>query len=326
MLTAVRNGAAHLAPTIASIRAQTFTDWEYLIVDDASTDATPSVLKEAARSDRRIRYIRRSSSGGPFAAANQGLHEALGRYIVRTDADDISLPGRIERQLAYLRAAPALYACAAFCQGLGDDGLMANAWNTAPLSSGVLRWHLCLRCNLVHSSACILRDALIDMGGYREEPLAQDYRMWCDLARRDRVSVMPEVLVYYRHHAARLTATRAEEQFRLARGVLQDHMSALTDERWSEAELDALMAVGHSRRFPLVAGLTALQRWDRAWEADPALTVAQRKELAAISAFRRRKFLRSNAKTQPAQVLQHVGQYLFPRPARHMREGRWRLR
>ena len=97
VLTAVRNGAAHLAETIASVQAQTFGDWEYVIVDDGSTDDTVAIIERHAADDPRIRLVRRADSGGPFAAANTGLAEARGDYVARIDADDIALPRRLER-------------------------------------------------------------------------------------------------------------------------------------------------------------------------------------------------------------------------------------
>ena len=89
-MTAVWNGSASLAETIACIQAQTFTDWEYIIVDDASTDDTPALVEQAMQKDSRIRLLRRTKSEGPYIAANDGLREAKGKWVVRIDADDPS--------------------------------------------------------------------------------------------------------------------------------------------------------------------------------------------------------------------------------------------
>src|SRR5262249_47503081 len=99
VLTAVRNGTRFLAATIESIQKQTVTDWEYIIVDDASTDETIDVVEQFRRSDPRILLLRRSESAGPYVAANDGLKAARGKYVIRTDADDLSPTQRIERQL-----------------------------------------------------------------------------------------------------------------------------------------------------------------------------------------------------------------------------------
>jgi len=79
MLTAVHNGAAHLAETIANTQAQSFTDWEYVVVDDASTDQTTQVVERFMASDSRIRLVRRTFRAGPYVAANDGLKESRGQ-------------------------------------------------------------------------------------------------------------------------------------------------------------------------------------------------------------------------------------------------------
>ncbi len=314
VLTAVRNGARYLPETIASIRAQTWTDWEYILVDDGSTDETPWIIERAAREDERIRLVRRTAPGGPFVAANEGLRHATGTYIVRTDGDDVSLPARIERQVAFLQANPALSACATFCQDLNDAGPIPGHYVTAPTRPAVIKWYLCVRCPLVHSSACVRRTALLELGGYRELPLAQDYRFWCELARRGGVGVVPEVLLYFRKHDGRLTATRATEQTRLAHQILLDHISAITGALWNLDQAASLWAVGHAEVYPVRRGLEVLDRWDAAWMADRTLAPDDQRELAHLSAFRRRKFLRCNAKRRPTEVMRHVRRFFFPAP------------
>lgn len=315
VITVVRDGAAHLDATIESIQRQTFQDWEYLVVDDASTDETPAIVQRRSRTDARIRLLRMDQQGGPYVGANVALAEARGRYIVRTDGDDISMPRRIARQLTFLAASPKLRACAAFCQAMDDNGVaLPNVFHTAPTAPGALRWYLALRCPLVHSSACVERDALCEIGGYREAPLSQDYRLWCDLSRRNWLGVMPERLVFFRRHQSRLTVTRAEEQRRLAKEVLQDHVKALTGKRPTTSEVDALFAVAFAQPYRLTDGLSALRQWDARWMADGNLTKVDRAELASLSAMRRRKFLLVNARHQWGGVLRHLPALISPRP------------
>ncbi|HMG36646.1 MAG TPA: glycosyltransferase family A protein, partial [Blastocatellia bacterium] len=205
VLTAVRNGSRYLPETIASIRAQTFRDWEYIIVDDASEDDTCRVVEAASRDDSRIRLIRRSKSEGPFAAANEGLSQARGRFVVRTDADDISPPHRIDRQLRFLNAERRFRACISPWQSFDERGLIAGSVNRIPSGADSLRWYLLLRTFSSHSSLCIERAALQEIGGYFELPVAQDYRLVCDLSRRGWLGVVPEVLSYVRRHENRIS-------------------------------------------------------------------------------------------------------------------------
>jgi glycosyltransferase involved in cell wall biosynthesis len=303
VLTAVRNGAPYLAETVASIQNQSFTDWEYIIVDDASDDGTPQIAEDLARGDARIRVLVRSASVGPYAAANDGLRVARGAFTIRTDADDLSTPDRIEKQLAFLAAHPEYRACVSYWQSLNDQGVMPSTQTPIPLNSRVFRWSLLLRSQSIHSAVCFETAMMRELGGYRELPLSQDYRLWCDLTRRGWLGTIPEVLCYVRSHGKRQSHTSYTVQRELAIDVLSDHLAALTGERWSREDLLALRSVGHGEVMPVHKGLEMLDRWDRLWQAADDLTPADRAELARTSSFRRWKHLRANARQQPLAAL-----------------------
>src|SRR4051812_47715917 len=97
----VYNGAAYLAEAVRSMLGQTFEDYEFVIVDDGSTDRTPRILAEFERQDRRIRVISRANTG-IVGALNDGIAAAEAPLVARMDADDVSTPQRLHRQVAYL--------------------------------------------------------------------------------------------------------------------------------------------------------------------------------------------------------------------------------
>lgn len=303
VLTAVRNGASYLAETVASIQKQTFVDWEYIIIDDASDDGTVLIAQELARRDSRIQVVVRSTSVGPYAAANDGLRIARGTYVVRTDADDLSTPDRIEKQLAFLAANPEYRACVSYWQSLNENGVMPGTETPIPLNSRIFRWSLLLRSQSIHSAVCFEAAMMREIGGYRELPLSQDYRLWCDLTRRGWLGTIPEVLCYVRTHRKRQSHTSWEVQRELAIEVLSDHLLALTGERWSREDLLAIRSVGHGEIMPVDRGLEMLDRWDRLWKAANDLTAFDREELARTSSFRRWKHLRANARRQPLAAI-----------------------
>lgn len=278
VLTAVRNGARFLPETIASIRSQTFGDWEHVIVDDASDDDTVQIVESAMRTDPRVKLVRRAERGGPYAAANDGLSSARGRYVVRIDGDDVALPSRIERQVAFLQQT-GLRACAAFWQGQTADGIRTSEIARVVGSIRSLKWRLCLRQGLAHSTACVERDALEGIGRYTELLVAQDLRMWCDLARRDWLGVVPEVLVLLRRPGG-LTSEAAEMQEQLAVDILREHLSDLSASSWSEEEVLALRPQWTGQRVWVRLG--ALKRWGALWRADRSLDLADRRELARL--------------------------------------------
>jgi hypothetical protein len=299
VLTAVRNGALCLGETIESIRTQTFSDWEYIIVDDASDDGTAEIIEKAAQSDRRLRLIRRTFSGGPYAAANEGLRCANGKYIVRIDADDLAPPERIQQQHDFLEKHTQYRACVSFWQGFDENGLIPGSVTPVPFSCGVFRWYLLLRSPSLHSAVCYQGTLMEELGGYRELPLSQDYRLWCELTRRNLLGVMSKVLCYVRSHPARESLTKRALQRKLALDILAEHLFALSGQVWRREELGWLWAVGHSESLPIAKGLAMLDRWDALWKAANDLSAEDRKELARLSAMRRRKHLRANARREP---------------------------
>ena len=300
----MRNGALYLSETIASIQAQTFSDWEYIIVDDNSDDNTVELVESARREDPRLRLLHRDSSAGPYVAANDGIRESCCRYIVRIDADDLCPPRRIKTQLEFLAAHREYRACVSYWQAFDDRGLVPNTVTSIPGNSRVFRWALLLRGPSIHSTACFEREAMNEIGGYRELPLSQDYRLWCELTRRGWLGTIPEVLCYVRYHEKRASFQRKTLQAECGLDVLSDHLTALTGEMWSRSELEALRAVGMSLPGSVEEGIEMLDRWDRFWQGATDLTLQDREELAQISAFRRWKHLRSNARRQPLRVLQ----------------------
>ncbi len=140
VITAVRNGSNYLSETIESVQKQTFQDWEYIIIDDASQDNTSEIINLYAESDSRIIPIFRKNKGGPFAAANHGIKLAKGKFIIRTDADDISFPERFERQLNYLESNPEIQACASFGQLIDENSKPTGYKFRYPTSPNVIKW------------------------------------------------------------------------------------------------------------------------------------------------------------------------------------------
>lgn len=277
-LTAVRDGASTIERAIESVRSQTVPDWEYLIVDDGSQDDTATICEHAAKRDPRIRLLRRRCSGGPYVAANDGLVEARGRFVLRLDADDLAFPDRLERQVAYLERT-GLRACGAGVEEISLDGTSLRTVLAEEHRPRSLKWMFCVGYGLAHSTACIEREALEQIGGYRPLPMSQDLRMWCDLSRREWVGAMSDVVVYLQR-PGRMTQDGRDVQDRLAGDVLGHHLRALTDSPWSEEEVRALRPGDHG--LPIRTSLRAIERWERCWSEDPKLGATERRELRRV--------------------------------------------
>jgi len=213
VLMAVYNGERYLREAVESILGQTFSDFEFVIVDDGSTDRTWQVLTEYAARDPRIVLLQNSENLGLTRSLNKGLHAAQGEYIARQDADDISLPHRLEKQVAVLEECHDVVLVSANIDLMDADGQVW--WHPRRnATSGLIAWFL-LFCNYLggHSQVMFRRQAALDLGGYAEDrPCSQDYELWLRLAEVGDVVILPEVLLLYRTHGESVTSRYGEQQ------------------------------------------------------------------------------------------------------------------
>jgi len=208
------NGGRFLAPSIASIAAQTFRDWEFLIVDDASTDRSREVASGWAARDPRIRLIENSRNKGQTACLNQGLAEARGKWIARQDADDLSHPLRLTRQFETVTARPDLVL-------LGTSARMIDAGDRlcglldVPLRPATTSRAACFLNPFLHTSVFFRRDAAMEScGGYDTRfRIAQDYDLWCRMLEIGPCANLSARLVAYRHLPGSLSKAGSETAF-----------------------------------------------------------------------------------------------------------------
>jgi glycosyltransferase involved in cell wall biosynthesis len=213
VVMAVYNGEGTLAATLESIFAQTFRDFELLVVDDGSTDRTPGILSSIR--DPRLRVITQENTGLTRALI-RGCAEARGEAIARHDCGDRSLPRRFERQLALIDAGAVLAACASRFVDPDGDTLYVATGNGEEIRRS-LREHGASRVHgIVHGTAMFRRDAYLAAGGYRPEfRLAQDLDLWIRLAALGPVAVTDEVLYESRFDEQSISAGGRDAQLRL---------------------------------------------------------------------------------------------------------------
>ena len=201
----VYNGARYLSETINSIRAQTLTDWELIVVDDASSDQSREILETYAGMDSRILVFRHEYNKGHRAASNFAFSLARGRYVARTDQDDISLPRRLEIQARYLDANPAVGLVASGHYRLFPDGRkLAIRKGADPVS---VRWGLLFDNVYCHSTFMFRSQFVTGPNPYRHAPSAYDYEICARLAWQTQIRAIAEPLVCYRIHSAGLATT-----------------------------------------------------------------------------------------------------------------------
>ena len=198
VVLAVWNGERHLEAAVQSVMAQSFGDFELIVVDDGSTDGTPDILSALRSQDSRAVVVRQENRG-LSASLNRGIAMARGAYIARQDGDDLSLPGRFERQVACLDERPLLAAIGTSAAVMDGSGEVFGAV-TAPCSAAAVRAGLLtLRVTPVHGSVMMRRSAFEATGGYREAfRLAQDYDLWLRMTSRYDFDNLPDVLYQWR--------------------------------------------------------------------------------------------------------------------------------
>lgn len=196
VLMPVHNGGSDLPGAVDCMLAQTFPDFELLIIDDASTDSTPDYL--AGLRDPRIRILRNRTNQGIARSLNRGINESSGEYIARQDADDYSYPSRIEKQVAYLDAHPGVAVVAA------NFYIVANGLPRGPMQQVFadldIRLRLLFENVIAHPSVLMRRSAVLSAGGYPEDCRLEDYELWLRIAESAQLACLPEPLVKYTSH------------------------------------------------------------------------------------------------------------------------------
>lgn len=218
------NAEAFVAAAVESILGQTFRDFEFLIIDDGSTDGSIEIVDGYA--DSRIRVIRNEHQIGLIRTLNLGLSLARGECVARMDADDISLPERLERQVRFMEANPDVGACGTWVATMGDRE--GEIWEY-PESAGEIRCRLLFDSALAHPSVCMRRQEFARHGLQFDEtyPLAEDYQLWRAASDVFPLANIGEVLVRYRIHAQSASQRCAQQQEATVRRIHEESLGRL---------------------------------------------------------------------------------------------------
>jgi glycosyltransferase involved in cell wall biosynthesis len=197
----VYNCAKYIREAIESILNQTYKEFEFIIINDGSTDNTTKILNEYANKDSRIKVINRPNSG-IVVALNRGLAEAKGEWIFRMDGDDIALPHRFAVQIETIKKNPSLVLLGGWCQQINAGGIPLKI-NKYPTKHNALVKRLeARRPFFPHPTACFSRDMVIRLGGYRERfRHAEDTDLWLRLAGKGGVACCEDVVIQLRKHS-----------------------------------------------------------------------------------------------------------------------------
>ena len=197
VVMSVYNGERYLRESVESILNQTFTDFEFIIINDGSTDKTREILEEYAVKDKRVILVQQENMG-LTKSLNKGIALAKGKYIARQDADDVSKPERFERQVNFMEDNLSVGLLGSLFEFIDEKGNMSGI-RELPLEDKVLKERLPRINQFCHASVMIRKVALETVGVYRDFfKYAQDYDLWLRIAEEFEIKNLPDPLVSYR--------------------------------------------------------------------------------------------------------------------------------
>lgn len=222
VLMTTYNGATQLRETIDSILNQTFDDFEFLIIDDCSTDQTVAVIREY--DDPRIVLARNESNQGISNSRNRALQLARGTFIATTDQDDVSAPERLERQVRCLQTREDIAVVASRVYLL-IDGVRTD--DPMPVQSEPILIHFALyfgRHNTTYSSLCMRKQFIVDHQLYFDQRYhyAEDYELYSRMIECGQFTILPQPLVSYRVHNSSNSRIHSEEMWRNGMSFMRD--------------------------------------------------------------------------------------------------------
>jgi glycosyltransferase involved in cell wall biosynthesis len=203
VLMTVYNAEAFLQESIGSVLAQSFLDWEMVIVDDGSTDTSALIL--ASYDDPRIKVVSLVKNIGRTAALRYGFDQTHGEYIAVLDADDVAYPGRLARQVDFLDTHADVVLVGSWVEHIDKSGKLISLW-APPVAPQKLVDHLGWHNPIVHSSVMYRRKMAADVGGYpMERGYAEDFALVLLLAQKGNIAVIDEYLCKLRMSAGSMT-------------------------------------------------------------------------------------------------------------------------
>lgn len=205
------NAASTLHRALQSIQTQDFTDTETILIDDGSEDNSVDIAEDFAQRDPRIQVLR-CAHAGIVASLQTGIENARGRYIARMDADDISLPGRLQKQVRLLEASPQVALCGTLIKtvgdGLGTGRARYDEWVNSLTTHAQIRRELFVECPIPHPTFMMRREAYDRVGGYRESAWPEDYDLVMRIVIADyELAKVDQLLLHWHHSPDRLSQT-----------------------------------------------------------------------------------------------------------------------
>ena len=229
VVMSVYNDGKYVRDAIESILGQSFTDFEFLIVDDGCTDNTRAIIAEY--NDRRIRLIINEQNLGLAPSLNKAIRLSDARYFARQDADDISLPDRLSQEVGFLESHPDVALVGSPAIVIAHDGEPIGFWPA--VSEDIdLKWGLLFMNSFIHSSIMARRSVVEQLGYYTEDTqkakaFVEDYDLWCRINRISRSANLPTPLLKFRQNPTSASVRTRHEQIRQRDRIARENIAWL---------------------------------------------------------------------------------------------------
>ena len=242
VIMSVYNGEIYLRETIDSILNQSHKNFEFIIVNDASTDKTQEIITSYI--DHRIIYLKNESNIGQTLSRNKAISKAKGLYIIQTDADDISLKNRIEKQIEYMEFNTDLILSGTWAKSIGNGKNYIIRQLTNPEE---IKINLLFRTSITHSTLIIRKKAFNDyMLAYKEfsdsKVYGEDYQLYVETSRIGKIGNLPEVTVLYRRHESQVTEKNIEVQKNHVKNIIENQLRFL-EMNYTKNDIETLLMV-----------------------------------------------------------------------------------
>jgi len=208
VIMAAYNAEKYIAEAIESVLSQTYSNWELIIADDASTDATADIINRYTKQDDRIKATRLDKNSGQAIARNKAIEKSMGKYLAILDSDDVSLPDRLSTQVEFLESNTDISLVGSYTDLINEDGKIIGT-KRKPLTNEEIKFRLMLQAQFTASTVCMTRHALVEVGNFDTNYLyAEDYELWSRFVEKGKkVANIDRSLVLYRMHSDSVTRT-----------------------------------------------------------------------------------------------------------------------
>lgn len=249
----VYNCVAYIKQSVESILAQTFTDFEFFIIDDHSTDGTYEYLQTLT--DARIQLIRKPQNSGYTVSLNMGLDMAKGEYVARMDGDDIALPERFAKQVSFMDNRKDVAVCGTCYRILGTDTIIQM-----PLTNEAAKIVSIMHVPVAHPTVFIRHSVLTNHQFIYNEKLApaEDYDLWTRILEVGKIENLPEVLLLYRQHSQQESMTKYKNLIESAVEIRQKQLSKSL--HFSHKKYSVLFAISVLTKQPEIINASSIKK------------------------------------------------------------------